>query len=515
MWEYPNPRVLTIIDAVDAGNGEIMITTAVDHRFSDGDTVVVEDVQGTTEANNTWTITWLSSTTLRLDDSAYSNSYISGGTATEVDPSWNDIGYSYSKPAVVNSKAGYIVMFGNGYNSESGIAKLIILNALTGELLKSINTQAGGCNGLSSPTPIDVDFDGLVDYVYAGDLSGNLWKFDLTDASASNWDVAYKSAPYSVLGGKYVGTTPEPLFQARSPEGVSQPITTKPDVMESCENNGYMVTFGTGKWLGEFDFDATTTQTVYGIWDYGDDEDDSEFLGVLDRLGTPQLSNQPGSVTLLEQAVVPCDPVNSTCDGDFWVVNSQSIRVLTDNIKAIANPWETSTLYNSGVDCGAGEGIDKCDPNGYGVNPDPVNLVGWYFDLPLGGERVVSDALLRQGKGIFISYTPSQTPCGAGGDSVVMEMDACTGGRLIKPQFDTNEDGIIDENDVVNIGTAVDPIWVVPTGIQGEGRLHPPAILRIPGTDRERKYFSSSRGKIVTVDEKAVTLGITYWQELE
>jgi type IV pilus assembly protein PilY1 len=96
-----------------------------------------------------------------------------------------------------------------------------------------------------------------------------------------------------------------------------------------------------------------------------------------------------------------------------------------------------------------------------------------------------------------------------------MEMDACTGGQLTKPQFDINEDGIIDENDFINVGTADDPILVAPSGMKAEGKLQPPAILRVPNTDKERKYFSSSRGKIVTVDEKAVTLGITYWQEFE
>jgi Tfp pilus tip-associated adhesin PilY1 len=519
LWEYPNPKVLTITNVSyesSMGSDPIVITTAVPHGLSTGDEVLIEDVQGTTEANGTWTITWLSATTLRLNGSAYSNAYTSGGTAIEVDPSWNDIGYSYSKPAVVNSKAGYIVMFGNGYNSESGIAKLIILDALTGELLKSINTQAGGCNGLSSPTPIDVDFDGLVDYVYAGDLNGNLWKFDLTDANSNNWDVAYRSAPYNVIGGKYVGTTPEPLFQARSPEGAPQPITFKPDVMDWCTTHGYMVTFGTGKWMGEFDYDSNNiTQTIYGVWDYGDDDDDSEYLGVFDRGNTPQLRNQLDSVTLLEQTVEPCDSAIATCDGDFWVYSGQNLRILTNNVATVVNPWESTTEYNGGANCGDGDGVDDCEPNGYGANPDPVNLAGWYFDLPLTGERVVSDALIRQGKAIFVPYTPSQTPCGAGGDSVVMEMDACTGGRLTKPQFDVNNDQVIDENDLINIGTADDPIYVAPSGFQSEGRLQPPAILRVPDSDRERKYFSSSRGKIVTVDEKAVTLGITYWQEFE
>jgi Tfp pilus tip-associated adhesin PilY1 len=515
MWEYPNPRVMRVSDArCSSEGGPIDITTAVAHGFSVGDTVEISGVHSV--ANGTTTVKNVSSATqFRLnkncDDEEGSIYGGSGGTATEIDASWADIGFSFSKPAIVNSRAGYIVMFGNGYNSDTGIAKLIILDLFTGDLLKSINTQAGTCNGLSSPTPIDVDFDGLVDYVYAGDLNGNLWKFDLTDASASNWDVAYKGAPYT----NGVGTNPEPLFQARSPEGVPQPITSKPDVMDWCTTHGYMVTFGTGKWMGGFDYTNKTTQTLYGIWDYGDDDDDSEYLGVFDRGATPQLSNQLDSVILLEQTIMPCDPLLATCDGDFWVFYNQTLRVLTDNMDSIVNPWATTSLYNGGLNCGDGEGIAECDPNSQGAKPDPVKLAGWYFDLPLSGERSVSDALIREGRVIFVPYIPEDSPCGAGGDSVVMEMDACTGGQTLKPQFDINEDGIIDENDFINVGTAGDPILVAPSGLKSEGKLQPPAILRVPGTDKERKYFSSSRGKIVTVDEKAVTLGITYWQEFE
>lgn len=519
MWEYPNPRVLAVTQARCSDEDEpVDITTATPHGLTAGDTVEIVGVHS--EANGTWSVqSILSTTSFRLtktcddeDGTLYSGT---GGTASEVDPNWDDMGYSYSKPAIVNSTAGSIVLFGNGYNSESGIAKLIILDALTGKLLRSIDTEKGVCNGLSSPVPIDVDFDGKVDYVYTGDLNGNLWKFDLTDDDSNNWDVAYKSGPYTDVDGKYVGTTPEPLFQARSPAGTPQPITAKPDIMDWRPGFGYLVTFGTGKWLGEFDYESQMTQTIYGIWDYGDIEDDSEYLGVFDRGTTPQLRNQPSSVRLLQQTLEACDPTIATCDGDFWVVNDQNLRVLTDNIANIEYPWETSTLYDSGASCGEGDGVADCDPNEYGENPDPVNLVGWYFDLPLAGERVVNDALIREGKVIFVTYTPSQTPCGAGGNSVLMEMDAYSGGRLRTPQFDITGDQIIDEGDLINIGTTENPMWVPPTGLQAEGRLQPPAILRVPDQDRERKYFSSSRGKIVMVDEKAVTLGITYWMELE
>jgi hypothetical protein len=52
------------------------------------------------------------------------------------------------------------------------------------------------------------------------------------------------------------------------------------------------------------------------------------------------------------------------------------------------------------------------------------------------------------------------------------------------------------------------------SGIQAPGRLQPPAIL-ILDKDREKKYSASSKGTIVTITEKAVSLGITHWMEIE
>ena len=97
----------------------------------------------------------------------------------------SDMGYSYSRPVIARSndagKAEWLVIFGNGYNSAKSHAVLYILNLATGELIKRIDTGVGNCNGLSSPIAIDIDANGTADYVYAGDLQGNLWKFDLYD----------------------------------------------------------------------------------------------------------------------------------------------------------------------------------------------------------------------------------------------------------------------------------------------------------------------------------------------
>jgi len=444
-----------------------------------------------------------------------------GTPQSEID----DMGYSFIKAAIVNSEAGWVVIVGNGYNSVSGKAKLLVFNAETGTLIKSIDTGVGDCNGLSVPVPIDVDYDGIVDYVYAGDLKGNMWKFDFTVPGPTDpgyvatndpedyWDVAYKHADtYTYSGLQKIGDTPMPLFQAKSLAG-PQPITTRPDVMVHCDGEGYMVVFGTGKYLGESDIADNSTQTIYGIWDYGDDVDDSEYLGSFDRASTPILNNQPNyDVNLLQQDDIDCDPVDpnqTACDGDLFIVGNYSLRLMTQ----FEPDWGT-TSKDAADDCLEGLGVNECDPNGYGANPDPVNNAGWYFDLPISGERIVTDSLLRDGKAIVISYTPEQTPCGSGGFSIIHEMDACSGARLEKPVFDINDDGKIDDNDVVTVEIDGEDVQFPPTGLKGLGRLFPPAILRLDQKS-EIKYFSSSRGKIIEMTEKAAQLGLTYWIEYQ
>jgi type IV pilus assembly protein PilY1 len=391
----------------------------------------------------------------------------------------DDLGFTFSKPVIVDSydPVGYVVIFGNGYSSVNESAVLYVLNPITGQVLTKIDTGVGSCNGLSSPVAVDVDYDQKVDYVYAGDLQGNLWKFDLTDVGHGAWEVAYKD-----------GGTPKPVFQAKGPGGAIQSITTKPDVMYHCESDkeGYIVVFATGSYMGETDVSDTSTQTIYGIWDYGDDDDDSEYLGSFERGATPQLSNQPNTVTMLEQV-----------EEDYGEYSGQTLRTLSDN----AATWETE------------EDPDSTEENPKWANPSSTvaNNVGWYFDLPISGERVVVDLMIRDDKAVVVSFYPETAPCGSGGHSIVHEIDACSGARLTDPQFDINNDGVIDEGDLINIGTEEDPIWVAPSGVEEEGMLQPPAILGMG--DTEMKYFSSSSGTIATVMEQAVTLGITSWRE--
>ncbi len=175
-----------------------------------------------------------------------------------------DMGYSFSKPTIAQLENGtWAAVFGNGYNSTSGRAKLFIVNLSDGSLIRLIDT-ASGTHGLSTPALVDSDGNGKADRVYAGDLAGNLWVFDLSAAGSASWDVAYKSGGASV-----------PLLTA-SVAGVAQPITSKPilarnpDVHSTASNQpNILVLFGTGQYIVDGDKNNLATQSFYGVWDSG------------------------------------------------------------------------------------------------------------------------------------------------------------------------------------------------------------------------------------------------------
>ncbi|MGD8292642.1 MAG: PilC/PilY family type IV pilus protein, partial [Desulfobacterales bacterium] len=406
----------------------------------------------------------------RADTAADSMDNDGDGTADEIGESDPDIGYSFSQAYIVKTNATnaahkWVVIFGNGYASVGGKAVLYILD-LNGVIIRKIDTGVGSDNGLSSPVLVDVNTDQKVDYVYAGDLRGNMWKFDLTSDDVTNWEVAFND-----------GTHPKPLI------ATGQPITSKPDVMRHCSKHGYMVVFGTGKFLHNDDRADVSQQTIYGIWDYGDDADDTEYLGVFDPTNVMlPLDNSPGN-TILEQTVID----ERTITGDIY-------RTFSDNTA----DWSTVSDGNA---------TPSVNPS---PDPAPNAHVGWYVDFPnvagdlFEGERVFKNAMIRDGKANINSFAPDISPCSGGGNSFQYVMDACDGSRLIDEQF---------RGVWVNIGTVDDPILVPPTGKAHIGILHEPKIIRIPGTGLERFYMSSSTGVVEMEDLPAERRGMLYWQE--
>ncbi len=169
-----------------------------------------------------------------------------------------DLGYVHGQAKIARLNDGsWAAIIGNGYNGNSDRAWLFIVDLQTGALIKKIPTSTSTNNGLSTPALVDTNGDKIIDIVYAGDLRGNVWKFDLSQSDSTQWDVAYKSGSASV-----------PLFTARNASNQAQPITSPLEVGYH-KQGGYMIFFGTGQFVAESDKTDKKVQSLYGIWDKG------------------------------------------------------------------------------------------------------------------------------------------------------------------------------------------------------------------------------------------------------
>lgn len=185
-----------------------------------------------------------------------------------------DLGYSFNEPPVDPITGSFLqlrkvasstvstgewrVILGNGYGSPSNKATLFMLNTETGAISSKITaTTGGGVNGLSTPTPVDTNGDGIVDVIYAGDLLGKLHKFQFSKLAVNGID--YIQAASGDVDGvwRYIGV----LYSADGP------ITTAPSVTKSKLGVGWQVQFGAGKLVEDSDFTNTDSRSFYSVVD--------------------------------------------------------------------------------------------------------------------------------------------------------------------------------------------------------------------------------------------------------
>ncbi|MGH8288088.1 MAG: pilus assembly protein [Steroidobacteraceae bacterium] len=169
-----------------------------------------------------------------------------------------NLGDTYGTPTVRRFHNGdWGVIFGNGLNSSTGDAGIFILtiNPTTGaQTMYYLSTgESGNGDGIAYAHPVDMDQDHVVDYVYAGDALGHVWRFDLTSSTPQNWAV-----------------TPGPLFTTAS----GQPITSDvyPVFVAGSSGTQLMLFFGTGQKFPLTETSAASyasgQQSFYGIWDW-------------------------------------------------------------------------------------------------------------------------------------------------------------------------------------------------------------------------------------------------------
>ncbi|MDR0673572.1 MAG: hypothetical protein LBF93_07930 [Zoogloeaceae bacterium] len=184
-------------------------------------------------------------------------------------PGFDDLGYTIGQAAVIALRKAdddtlkWVAIFPNGYNSYLDRPMLYIVDLKTGTIQTSLKDNLGlvnhtkddsngntegsptDPNGLSTPIAADLNNDGLVDVIYAGDLRGNLWRFRLNGTGAIHT---------------------EKIFEARDAANKIQPITARPEV--GRDNTGHvMVYFGTGQFIAKKDIANKNLQSFYGVRD--------------------------------------------------------------------------------------------------------------------------------------------------------------------------------------------------------------------------------------------------------
>ncbi len=181
-----------------------------------------------------------------------------------------DMGFSFGRPAIVRTaRDGWVVILSSGYNntfgsnaSHQGRGYLYVVNAKTGALIEKIAAGDGTDGSATDPIgfarpaafiPDSTTF--LTDYVYGGDLKGNVWRFDLR-GSPTSYPAATKIAKLTTDGSNGV-----------TDATVIQPVTIEPKIEIGANGIDRWVFIGTGQLLTLADMDSTQQQTFYAFRD--------------------------------------------------------------------------------------------------------------------------------------------------------------------------------------------------------------------------------------------------------
>lgn len=364
-----------------------------------------------------------------------------------------DLGFTFAKPSIVRMANGkWAAIFGNGYNSTVADQKTVISDdddddstvsttgdaALfivfiedgvdgfdTGDFIK-ISTGAGSLespNGLGPASGADINGDARVDFIYAGDLEGNVWKFDVSSSSSNEWGVDFNGAP---------------LFTATTSGGEAQSITSRPVPVAHPAGiaNGALVAFGTGQYIEATDTatEGQPTQTFYAVWDRS---------ATLDPGFTASSQDNGFARSSLAR-------VNLSTSGDLRFINEDTS----------SNP-------------------------DYFTSDGTPDQRGFYIDLPITGERMIREVVPRDGTFFFVSLIPSDDRCLPGGTGFLMAVDISEpqypppgNGTEDAPVFDVNGDGEINELDNASGNVVI--------GLAQDGIPNLPVVVFDPRTACER-----------------------------
>ena len=277
-----------------------------------------------------------------------------------------DIGHIFASPVVEDfnpqkvtqiakmNDGRWAVVLGNGYNSKNERPVLLIQYLDGAKELKTMVATATGANvvgnGLSAPRLVDINGDGTPDVIYAGDLKGNMWKFDVSSKTATDWTTAFNGAPLYAATFTSGGTT------------TAQPITAAPVVRRNSAGGvGLMVSFGTGRNISESDRTDKSVQSIYSVLD------------------NTRYKTTAGAVVVDDAVIAPA----ALGSGVSKLV--QQIVSTTEVIGAGASTGRTFGSVTQNDVPYDGAGAKK----------------GWYLNLPKAGERILDPMTFFDGSNIL------------------------------------------------------------------------------------------------------------------
>lgn len=328
-----------------------------------------------------------------------------------------DVGHIYAAPVV--DEAGrseqivklnngrWAVVMGNGVNSVNE-RPVLLIQYLDGDrsLVRLVaHSQTKQSNGLFAPRLIDVNNDGKVDIAYAGDLQGQLWKFNLSGTNDADWGVSIWNSSGEACRDS---TLCKPFFVAmdNATPARRQPITTAP-LWLAHPLGGIQLMFGTGRNLQLSDATDAQVQTLYSVWDKSGFGQRNGRLSLLD---TDEIDAVDARKVLVPQKVLGTAPV------------SEGFIDVEATAPELSFTSEHSVTY---------------------IRGDAAGPRGWYLDLPQERERVLQAPMyFERQKAVIASTAPADVNASENCEATLLEdqhwltvLDMISGRPSVTPVF--------------------------------------------------------------------------------
>jgi type IV pilus assembly protein PilY1 len=350
-----------------------------------------------------------------------------------------NLGNTYGTPQIRRFHNGmWGAVFGNGFGSSTGDAGIFVMTvdpATSTTRFYYLSTGATGSNGIASVASADLDGDQVADYVYAGDLQGNVWRFDLTSNDPANW----------VAGAA-------PMFKAPS----GQPITSKLLVVATAVTGGpprILLEFGTGRKtplsVSAPASYASGGHDLYGVWDWNltdwNMKSAAQFQALAASSGATGLSSP------------------------YTVAKSNLLQqTLTIAASGVRNGTNNPVCWQGSTDCSA----------------TANDRFGWYVDLPGSTEQIVFNPIFFQGAFIVDSSVPANnvpTSCTTNSDTGFTYVLAVGTGGTFTSTFNNRRDAQVN---TVGVETdATGSPYVVTTAEQTTNLIFQ-TVTGIPGSEQ-------------------------------